>query len=76
MRCVSILEGARIFIVKGVLVYFIELRRVHDSDSITVMEQKLRTIDRHKWTTSDGRPSRTMADRDSQMDGFTAAKRC
>ena len=48
MRCVSILEGARIFIVKGVLVYFIELRRVHDSDSITVMEQKLRTIDRHK----------------------------
>ena len=48
MRCVSILEGAQIFIVKGVIVYFIELRRVHDSDSITVMEQKLRTIDRHK----------------------------
>ena len=48
MRCVSILEGARIFIVKGVLVYFIELRRVHDSDSITVLEQILRTIDHHQ----------------------------
>ena len=48
MRCISILEGTRIFIVKGVFVYFIELRRVHDSDSIIVLEQMLRTIDRHK----------------------------